>query len=209
MNQSRYDGNGDMSPHHFFLKRIFDLVFSVIGLAVLLPLIMACWTAAAIETRSNGFFIHERVGRHGAPIRVYKIKTMRPSTGRRRPITAHNMSAITKSGRFLRAYKLDELPQLFNVIMGNMSFVGPRPDVPNYADRLEGDDKVILLLRPGITGPASIKYRDEEALLSKADDPDWYNDHVIWPDKVRINREYFANYTLLGDIKYILQTISG
>ena len=90
-----------------------------------------------------------------------------------------------------------------------MSFVGPRPDVPDYADRLEGEDRVILLLRPGITGPASIKYRDEEALLSKADDPDWYNDHVIWPDKVRINREYFFNYSLLRDLKYIFQTILG
>lgn len=198
-----------MGSHHFFLKRIFDILLSVVGLAVLLPLILACWTIAAIETRSNGFFIHDRVGRHGRPIRVYKIKTMRASSTRRSPITAHNMAAITKSGRLFRRYKLDELPQLFNVIMGHMSFVGPRPDVPNYADRLEGDDRVILLLRPGITGPASIKYRNEESLLSNAADPDWYNDHVIWPDKVRINREYFANYSLLGDIKYIFQTISG
>lgn len=198
-----------MSTHHCCFKRIFDLVFALVGLVVLLPLIMACWTIAAIETRSNGFFIHVRVGRHGKPIRVYKIKTMRPATGRRSPITAHNMSAITTFGRFFRAYKLDELPQLFNVIAGNMSFVGPRPDVPDYADRLEGEDRVILLLRPGITGPASIKYRDEEALLSKADDPDWYNDHVIWPDKVRINREYFFNYSLLRDLKYIFQTILG
>ena len=198
-----------MSTYHFLLKRIFDVLLAVIGLAALLPLIAVCWTIAAIETRSNGFFIHERVGRHGVPIRVYKIKTMRATTLARSPITAHNMAAITQSGRFFRRYKLDELPQLFNVVLGNMSFVGPRPDVPSYADRLEGDDRVILLLRPGITGPASIKYRDEEELLSKAADPDWYNDHVIWPDKVRINREYFANYSLLADIKYIFQTISG
>jgi lipopolysaccharide/colanic/teichoic acid biosynthesis glycosyltransferase len=197
-----------MSTHHFFWKRVFDIVFSVSGLAVLLPLIVVCWTIAAIETRSNGFFIHERVGRHGKRIQVYKIKTMRPSTDPRSPITAHNMAAITSSGRFFRRYKLDELPQLFNVVLGTMSFVGPRPDVPNYADRLEGHDRVILLLRPGITGPASIKYRDEEALLADAGDPDWYNDHVIWPDKVRINREYFANYSLLADLKYIFQTIS-
>lgn len=198
-----------MSTHHFFLKRIFDIVLAVIGLVVLLPVIAVCWTIATIETRSNGFFIHERVGRHGARIRVYKIKTMGTTRLPRSPITAHNMAAITRSGRFFRRYKLDELPQLFNVVIGNMSFVGPRPDVPSYADRLEGDDRVILLLRPGITGPASIKYRDEEALLSQAGDPDWYNDHVIWPDKVRINREYFANYSLLRDIKYIFQTISG
>lgn len=198
-----------MSTHHFLLKRIFDLLLAVLGLAVLLPVIAVCWTIAAIETRSNGFFIHERFGRHGVPIRVYKIKTMRSTRQPRSPITAHNMAAITRSGRLLRRYKLDELPQLFNVVAGSMSFVGPRPDVPMYAERLEGDDRVILLLRPGITGPASIKYRDEETLLSRAADPDWYNDHVIWPDKVRINREYFANYSLLGDIKYIFQTISG
>lgn len=198
-----------MSTYHFLLKRIFDLLLAVVGLAALLPLIAVCWTIAAIETRSNGFFIHERVGRHGVPIRVYKIKTMRATSMARSPITAHNMAAITHSGRFFRRYKLDELPQLFNVVVGNMSFVGPRPDVPSYADKLEGDDRVILLLRPGITGPASIKYRDEEELLSRAADPDWYNDHVIWPDKVRINREYFANYSLLADIKYIFQTISG
>lgn len=198
-----------MSTQEFFCKRMFDIMFSVTGLAVLLPLIIVCWTIAAIETRSNGFFIHERVGRHGKRIRVCKIKTMFPSNTPRSPITAQNMAAITRSGRFLRRYKLDELPQLFNVVMGTMSFVGPRPDVPNYADRLAGDDRIILLLRPGITGPASIKYRNEETLLANADDPHWYNDHVIWPDKVRINKEYFSNYSLLGDIKYIFQTITG
>jgi lipopolysaccharide/colanic/teichoic acid biosynthesis glycosyltransferase len=188
---------------------MFDVLLAVCGLAVLLPLIIVCWTIAALETRSNGFFVHERVGRHGLPIRVYKIKTMRATTLPRSPITAHNMAAITQSGQFFRKYKLDELPQLFNVVVGTMSFVGPRPDVPNYADKLTGDDRVILLLRPGITGPASIKYRNEEALLSGAADPDWYNDHVIWPDKVRINREYFANYSLLADLKYIFQTLAG
>lgn len=198
-----------MSAHQFFFKRLFDLLFALAGLAVLLPVIALCWTVAALETGSNGFFVHQRVGRHGRPIRVVKIKTMRPSSGPRSPITAHNLSAITRSGRFFRKYKLDELPQLFNVLVGDMSFVGPRPDVPSYADRLEGDDRVILLLRPGITGPASIKYRDEEALLANAPDPDWYNDHVIWPDKVRINREYVAGYSLLGDLKYILLTITG
>lgn len=198
-----------MAPHHFLLKRIFDLLLSAGALAVLLPVILACWTVAAIETRSNGFFVHERAGRHGRPIRVCKIKTMRASATPRSPITAHHMAAITRSGRWLRKYKLDELPQLFNVLIGQMSLVGPRPDVPAYAARLEGDDRVILLLRPGITGPASIKYRHEETLLSATADPDWYNDHVIWPDKVRINREYFANYSLLGDIKYLLQTITG
>ena len=198
-----------MTTFDFFWKRLFDIVFSIIGLAFLLPLIAVCWTVAALETRSNGFFVHERVGRRGERIRVCKIKTMRPSSAARSPITAQNLAAITRSGRLFRKYKLDELPQLFNVLTGSMSFVGPRPDVPGYADRIEGQDRVILLLRPGITGPASLKYKDEETLLSTAEDPVWFNDHVIWPDKVRINREYFVNYSLLRDLVYIFKTILG
>lgn len=161
-----------------------------------------------METRSNGFFIHERVGRHGGVIKVYKIKTMYASQGRRSPIASNNTSSITRSGAFFRKYKLDELPQLFNVLLGSMSLVGPRPDVPNYADQLQGSDRIILLLRPGITGPASIKYRNEEALLSAVADPVAYNDTIIWPDKVRINREYIDKYSLWADIKYIVQTFS-
>ena len=132
---------------------------------------------------------------------------MYPSNGRRSPITANNISSITRSGAFFRKYKLDELPQLFNVLSGSMSFVGPRPDVPSYADQLKGSDRIILRLRPGITGPASIKYKDEEALLSAVEDPVLYNDTVIWPDKVRINKEYYDRYSLLADIKYIVQTL--
>ena len=192
----------------FAMKRIFDIVFSVIGLMLLWPLIALCWIIAALETRSNGFFIQKRIGRYGKIIQVYKIKTMYASAAPRSAITVHHLSSITKSGAFFRRYKLDELPQLLNVLMGNMSFVGPRPDVPGYADKLEGCNRVILQLRPGITGPASIKYKNEESLLSRADDPVFYNDHVIWPDKVRINKQYFSNYSLLGDIHYIFQTIS-
>ena len=196
-----------MSTFDFALKRIFDIFFSLIGILILFPLIIICWMVAAIETRGNGFFIHERIGRHGNIIKVYKIKTMYPSNGRRSPITANNISSITRSGAFFRKYKLDELPQLFNVLSGSMSFVGPRPDVPSYADQLKGSDRIILRLRPGITGPASIKYKDEEALLSAVEDPVSYNDTVIWPDKVRINKEYYDRYSLLADIKYIVQTL--
>lgn len=195
-----------MSRSDFLLKRIFDIFFSSIGIAAFLPLICICWLVAAIETRSNGFFIHKRVGRHGRVINVYKIKTMYASDGVRSPIASNNLSAITKSGAFFRKYKLDELPQLFNVLAGSMSLVGPRPDVPDYADQLQGSDRLILLLRPGITGPASIKYKNEEDLLSAAADPVLYNDTVIWPDKVRINKEYFMGYSLFSDIKYIMQT---
>jgi lipopolysaccharide/colanic/teichoic acid biosynthesis glycosyltransferase len=195
-----------MSRSDFLLKRIFDILFSSIGIAVFLPLICLCWLVAAIDTRSNGFFIHKRVGRHGRIINVYKIKTMYASKGARSPIASNNLAVITKSGTFFRKYKLDELPQLFNVLSGSMSIVGPRPDVPDYADQLQGSDRLILLLRPGITGPASIKYKNEEALLSAAEDPVLYNDTVIWPDKVKINKEYFMGYSLFADIKYIMQT---
>lgn len=198
-----------MSKTDLFLKRSLDLVLSVLGLLLAAPVIGACWLIAALETRSNGFFIQLRVGRHGHLIRVCKIKTMRPSDSARSPIASLSAASITRSGVIFRKYKLDELPQLFHVFTGHMSLVGPRPDVPGYADRLAGDDRMVLLLRPGITGPASIKYKDEECLLAAADDPVAYNDRVIWPDKVRINRDYLTHYSLLQDIKYIVQTITG
>ena len=189
------------------MKRIFDIVTAFLGLLLALPVIALCWIVAAIETRSNGFFIQERIGRHGRPIRVCKIKTMYSTSSKRSPLATDNLSAITRSGAFFRKYKLDELPQLFNVLIGDMSIVGPRPDVPGYADTLAGNDRVILALRPGITGPASIKYKNEETMLAAVDDPRAYNDRIIWPDKVRINKEYIRNYSLWRDIKYILQTI--
>nr|WP_091666592.1 sugar transferase [Massilia sp. PDC64] len=198
-----------MSRTDILFKRAFDIVASLAGLLLLAPIIFLCWFIATIDTRSNGFFIQKRIGRHGRVFHVCKIKTMYPGDSKRSPLAARNMSAISRSGRFFRKYKLDELPQLFNVLMGSMSFVGPRPDVPGYADRLQGEDRVILSLRPGITGPASIKYKDEESILATVDDPEAYNDRIIWPDKVRINREYFNNYSLLRDIRYIFHTILG
>lgn len=196
-----------MSKSDFYLKRIFDILFSIIILVIVFPVIILCWTIAAIDTHSNGFFIQKRVGQYGNIINVYKIKTMYTTNNSRSSITAHNISSITKSGVYFRKYKLDELPQLFNVLFGSMSFVGPRPDVPGYADMLNGNDRVILLLRPGITGPASIKYKNEESLLLASTDPIFYNNSIIWPDKVKINKEYFFNYSLLNDIKYIILTL--
>lgn len=196
-----------MSRTDIFLKRSFDLFTSAVGLLLALPVICICWTVAAVDTRSNGFFVQKRVGRHGRIIHVCKIKTMYSTDHKRSPIASANLSSITRSGGFFRKYKLDELPQLFNVLIGSMSLVGPRPDVPGYADQLAGSDRIILALRPGMTGPASIKYKDEESLLAAVDDPASYNDKVIWPDKVNINKEYLRNYSLWLDIKYILQTI--
>ena len=167
------------------------------------------WLVAAIETRSNGFFVQERVGRNGDLINVYKIKTMKKIEGIDTTITQANDARITKSGEFFRRTKIDELPQLWNVLIGKMSFVGPRPDVSGYADKLEGDDRIILTIRPGITGPASMKYKDEEELLSEQDEPEKYNDHVIWPDKVKINKEYISNWSFGKDIAYIIKTVTG
>jgi len=127
--------------------------------------------------------------------------------GDRSTVTVAGTAAISKSGRWMRRYKLDELPQLVNVLLGEMSFVGPRPDVPGYADRLTGDARLLLEMRPGITGPASIKYRNEENILKGVSDPEKYNSEVIWPDKVAVNLEYYRSYGVLLDLKYIFQTI--
>jgi len=124
-------------------------------------------------------------------------------------VTTKDDKRITRSGAFFRKTKIDELPQLFNVLFGTMSFVGPRPDVPGFADTLEGEDRVILTLRPGITGPASLKYKDEEALLAKQKDPESYNREVIWPDKVKINKAYIKDWTFKKDIEYLIKTVLG
>jgi lipopolysaccharide/colanic/teichoic acid biosynthesis glycosyltransferase len=127
-------------------------------------------------------------------------------TNRTSVTTAHDVR-ITPVGRFLRRAKLDELPQLINVLKGDMSFVGPRPDVPGFADALTGEDRVILSVRPGITGPATLRYRDEESLLAGAEHPEQYNREVLWPDKVRLNREYVRQWSFRGDMVYIWRTI--
>ncbi|WP_299315579.1 sugar transferase, partial [uncultured Halomonas sp.] len=150
-----------------------------------------------------------RVGQHGRRFRVVKIRTMRPSAEVTTTVTTGRDPRITSIGRFLRRTKIDELPQLFNVLLGQMSFVGPRPDVPGFADRLEGEERAMLSLKPGITGPATLAYRHEEVLLTEQDDPERYNREVIWPDKVRLNLEYIRRWSLLGDIRYIWQTVVG
>jgi lipopolysaccharide/colanic/teichoic acid biosynthesis glycosyltransferase len=134
---------------------------------------------------------------------------MRDVPGINSTVTTGKDQRITSLGRFWRKSKIDELPQLINVLKGDMSFVGPRPDVPGYADRLEGNDRVVLSVRPGITGPATLKYRDEEALLAEQNDPQKYNDEVLWLDKVRLNREYVENWSFLGDLRYIWETVFG
>ncbi len=196
-----------MTAVQAFIKRTFDVVASAGGLLVLWPIIAVAIILARRDTGASGLFRQQRIGRHGQTFTVYKVRTMRAVAGT--SITAANDARITPLGAKFRRWKIDELPQLWNVLTGDMSFVGPRPDVPGYADRLAGEDRIILNLRPGITGPATLKYRDEEDLLAAAADPVAYNDTVIWPDKVAINRAYFENYRFADDIGYILQTVRG
>lgn len=159
-------------------------------------------------TPGSLFFVQERVGRNGKLFRLVKFRTMSAGHGGNN-ITVKGESRITPLGAVLRSHKLDELPELWNVLKGDMSFVGPRPDVPGYADKLTGDERRILELRPGITGPASMKYSNEEELLALQNDPVKYNDEVIFPDKVRINLEYLKNRNFWLDLKLIIFTVLG
>lgn len=198
---------GELSGWNSFLKRSFDFCLAFGGILLFGWLIGLAFLLATLETKRNGFFTQERIGQYGKPFQVIKIRTMRESPGCSTTVTTAGDLRITPLGRLFRKTKIDELPQLFNVLIGHMSFVGPRPDVPGFADRLQGDDTIILSVRPGITGPATLKYRKEEQLLQQQDDPEGYNSEVIFPDKVRINKEYVLNYRFLNDLKYIWQTL--
>ena len=154
------------------------------------------------------FFSQKRVGQHGKLFTMVKFRTMKMNHGGS-TISVKGESRITPLGATLHKYKLDELPELWNVFTGDMSFVGPRPDVPGYADLLQGEDRKILLLKPGITGPASMKYANEEEILALQEDPIKYNNEVIYPDKVRINLEYLKHLTFLLDLKIIVYTVLG
>lgn len=196
-----------LRPVDAFLKRCFDLAAALAALLLAGWLIVLAALVAAIETRSSGFFVQTRIGRHGRPFRVIKIRTMRTAGGS--TVTVRGDARITRSGRLFRRLKIDELPQFINVLLGQMSLVGPRPDVPGFADRLQGEDRIVLGIRPGITGPATLHYRDEEELLARQADPEAYNREVIWPHKVEINKRYIREYSLGKDIHYVFRTVFG
>ena len=151
---------------------------------------------ASIDTKSFGLFTQKRIGQYGKTFTIFKIKTLSDTT-----------KSSTSIGRFLRSTKLDELPQFFNILNGTMSFVGPRPDISGYADQLKNQDRIILNVKPGVTGLASLKYRNEEQILAQQINPLHYNDTIIWPDKVRINKWYVKNQTFLIDLKILFYTI--
>jgi lipopolysaccharide/colanic/teichoic acid biosynthesis glycosyltransferase len=187
-------------------KRIFDILASTIGLIIITPGLLIIAILIKIQMPGPVIFKQQRIGRNGQPFTIFKFRSMildhHGST-----ISIKGEQRITPLGAFLRKYKLDELPELWNVVKGDMSLVGPRPDMPDYANLLVGEEELILKLRPGITGPASLKYANEEELLTGVSDPAKYNDEVIWPDKVRINLDYYHNRSFLGDIQIILKTL--
>jgi len=196
-----------LTPLEAILKRALDISVASIGLVLTSWLIALAFLLATLDTGCLGFFPQTRVGRYGRPFKLLKIRTMRPTSLLDTTVTTATDERITPFGRWLRKYKIDELPQLFNVLVGQMSLVGPRPDVPGFADRLTGDDRVILNVRPGITGPATLEYRNEEYILSRVSDPEEYNAQVIFPEKVRLNREYIQNYSFLTDLHCIWRTL--
>lgn len=191
------------------MKFVFDRLMATVGLLVLWPVLAV--VAVLIRVKMPGgpvIFKQKRVGRGGRLFTMYKFRSMTVGHGGS-SVSVAGESRITLLGAKLRRYKLDELPELWNVLVGDMSFVGPRPDVPGYADNLTGDDREVLRLRPGITGPASLKYRNEEELLARQSDPQRYNDEIIFPDKVRINRYYLHHYSFIKDIEMIFATVLG
>ena len=191
------------------IKWLFDRLVSLLGLLFLWPLLII--VAILIRMKMPGgpvLFVQKRVGQYGKLFSMYKFRSMTVGHSGS-SVSVAGESRITPLGAKLRKYKLDELPELWNVLMGDMSFVGPRPDVPGYADQLKGRDRDVLKLKPGITGPASLKYRDEEELLAQVDDPQKYNDEVIYPDKVKINLFYLDHYSFIKDIQMIFCTVLG
>ncbi len=189
------------------MKRVFDFLVSLVGLFLLIPLLVSLSLLIKFTSKGTIFFIQERVGENGVFFKMIKFRSMQMIQDTDSTISVKGDMRVTKVGSFLRRYKLDELPELWNVLVGDMSLVGPRPDVPGYADLLIGEDRNILKLKPGITGPASLKYANEEEILARQQNPKDYNDEIIYPDKVRINLDYYYQSNLWIDIKIIFATI--
>ena len=189
------------------MKRLFDFITSLIGIIALVPIFIIASILVKISSVGPVFFVQKRIGKNGKIFQMIKFRSMTVIQSSTSTISVKGDVRITKIGAFLRKFKLDELPELWNVLKGDMSLVGPRPDVCGYADNLKGEDRKILELRPGITCVASLKYYDEEDVLATQDKPLKFNDEVIYPDKVRLNLDYYHNNNLWIDIKIIFATI--
>ena len=183
-------------------KRVFDLCLVLLLLPFAFFPLLILIIVATIDTGEYGVFTQTRVGQNGKLFKIYKIRTLRAGNHK----LGHLDKSATKIGKILRRTKLDELPQLINVLKGDMSFVGPRPDLEGFADELVGEDRIILIVKPGITGSATLKYRDEERILEAQKDPEHYNRTIIWVDKVKINKKYVKNYSFYLDLTLILES---
>ena len=191
-----------------FLKRLFDISASLFGLIFFSPLLLVIALLIKVKMPGPIFFRQQRVGRDAQLFRMVKFRTMKVNHGGS-TISVKGESRITPLGATMRKYKLDELPELWNILIGDMSFVGPRPDVPGYADQLKGAERLLLSIKPGLTGAASMRFSNEEELLANQDDPIRFNDQILYPEKVRINNEYVKNQNFFLDLKIIIYTILG
>jgi len=192
-----------LNKRQLLVKAFFDYSFSFLLLIVFMPLIFIIAISIYFILGISPFFSQIRVGKKGKLFKIYKFRTLKNE----REVMLFPPKSQSNFLNFLRTSKLDELPQLLNIFCGQMSFVGPRPDIEGYADLLQGADRKLLLIKPGLTGPASLKYKNEDILLSQQQDPLKYNDTVIWPDKVQINLDYMANYTFSGDIAILIKSL--
>lgn len=190
------------------MKRVFDFLFSIIGLICLSPIFLIVAIAIKITMPGVVFFKQQRIGYREIPFIILKFRSMKVNDSQL-SVTLSNDNRITSLGRFLRKTKIDELPQLLNILKGEMSVVGPRPDVPEYALKLTGDDLLIFNMKPGLTGADSVYYPDEESLLEQQENPIEYYENVIWPHKVRINKNYIKYWSFWLDIKIIIYTLIG
>ncbi len=196
-----------LSRGNNMVKCFFDRTLSLVLLIVLMPVLLIVAIVILLTSGAPVFYIQERIGQNAKPFKLIKFRTMKGEE--ESPVAAAELNRITRVGRWLRRTKIDELPELLNIFVGNMSFVGPRPDVAGYADKLEGDDRRLLTMKPGLTGVASLKYRNEEDLLAAQPNPQEYNDKVIWPDKVRLNLLYMERQSLWLDVKVLICTALG
>ena len=192
------------------MKRLFDITASFFGIIILSPLLIFIGLWVGLSSKGGVFYKQIRVGKNNKDFKLYKFRSMRVNSDKQGLLTVGSKdSRITKAGYFIRKYKIDELPQLFNVLKGDMSFVGPRPEVRRYVDLYSKEQMKVLSVRPGITNPASIKYRNENDILSSQSNPEEYYIQHIMPDKLKINIDYINTQTFIKDIKIIFQTIFG
>lgn len=198
-----------MNKGSLFIKYMFDKISALLGIIAVSPILLIIFIIHKIAMPKGKFiFMQERIGQYGKPFNIYKIRSMNVGCDKNNTyVTTTKDERITPFGRWLRKTKIDEIVELVNVLKGEMSLVGPRPDVSGYADNLVGEDRKILELRPGITGSASLKYINEEEILARVDNPQQYNDEIIFPDKVKINLDYYYNRSFWGDIGIIFKTI--